>query len=274
MSVAEGYVAAKNSELNHLNHLINEQMAKSKATDEELKEVRSQLIEANLKMLPIVKVRSELFESREHVKQLKKINHDLQTKLDEAVHSSFEKQKLVLEQKRALDELNESYQKLNVLNMELESLKTAQNLDLIDAKLKIEKMLIETSTLSIKSKELTAERNRLKRIILQQSMGDRGSFTRVQNNCSLKDGKSKDEDDDVMTDEESSIDLCAPVAAMPTRSGKQRAHSLKSPSDEADSLIVSLIKQQSIPQCSSEEQFDSSTDCVCVSADIFNKVFG
>ena len=39
VSAAEGYVAAKNSELNHLNHLINEQMTKTKATDEELKEM-------------------------------------------------------------------------------------------------------------------------------------------------------------------------------------------------------------------------------------------
>ena len=270
--------------MKHLNHLINEQITKTKASEEELKQVRKQLIEANLKMLPTVKLRSELFESKEQIKQLRQINDELQAKLENSLRECSVKDKLILNQKQNLDDLTTSYQKLNVLNMELESLKTSQNLDLMDSKSKVDKLFEEKSLLSVRNEELTMEKSRLHRIILHQAMTTKSNFPdgfKMRKRIERPGDDCEDGSRDhcrITTDEESSIDMCAPMARVVTTQVKkqsQTSRAKKSANEETDSLL-SAFKQQTLDLAQSSSELIhniDTTDCMCVGTEIFSAVF-
>ena len=269
---AESYVTTKNTELKHFTNLINEQIIKTKATEEELNDVRNQLVEANLKMLPISKLRSELFESKEAIKEAKHVRNATQKKLEDCALSCLAKDKAIMDLQKDQDELSKSYQKLNLLNMELEGLNASKDSNLMDSKIKIDKLQKEVALLNIRNRELTAQINGLQRTLATSSnnfSADRNY--REKNDINTRVRSLDEHENEMVTDED---DLCAPmktkIANAPKDHKQQNRILSEKASNEAEAMI-SLIKQQGIDLAQSSSEF-FITDCTC-GTDVFNKVF-
>ena len=126
-SSAEQYVGIKNNEIKQLNSLLEEQAGKVKIAEEALQRVNAQLVKANLDILPVVKLRSDIYGLKTQLEDFKKERDDIITDLERTRRQLADAEQVILVKQREGESIKSHFMKISTLNMKLEAEKKCRS---------------------------------------------------------------------------------------------------------------------------------------------------